>query len=97
MIDNNKFTVYPFFFIYKSKVQYFSYSASKKLKILKYAKLYDLRAAVHYFTIDHSIISCWKKKEKLKTAKGKNQRIGAERKAHYSEAETCLKTWLLEF
>ncbi|CAG8459212.1 19739_t:CDS:2 [Rhizophagus irregularis] len=35
--------------------------------------------------------------EKLKSAKGKNRHIGAERKARFPEAEESLKTWVLEF
>ncbi|PKC05360.1 hypothetical protein RhiirA5_421012 [Rhizophagus irregularis] len=38
-----------------------------------------------------------KQEEKLKSAKGKNRHIGAERKARFPEAEESLKTWVLEF
>jgi len=80
------------------KVQRSSYSASEKLEVLQYAKLHGLRAAARHFTIDHSMISRWQKKEeKLKSTRGKNRRVGARRKAHYPEAEASLKTWLLEF
>ncbi|CAI2188495.1 2789_t:CDS:2, partial [Funneliformis geosporum] len=38
-----------------------------------------------------------KQEEKLRSAKGKNRRIGAGRKAQYPEAEVSLKIWLIEF
>jgi len=63
----------PFSSFIIPKVQYSSYSAFEKLKILQYIKLYGLRVAAHYFTIDHSMISHWKrKKEKLKSVRGNN-------------------------
>ena len=80
------------------KVQRSLYSASEKLKVLQYAKYHGQRAAARNFSIDHSMISRWEKQEdKLKSAKGKNRRIGAGRKAQYPEAETSLKMWLIEF
>ncbi|CAI2163975.1 15028_t:CDS:2, partial [Funneliformis geosporum] len=80
------------------KVQRSSYSASEKLEILQYAKDHGQRAAARNFTIDHSMISRWEKQEeKLRSAKGKNRRVGAGRKAQYPEAEVSLKTWLIEF
>ena len=80
------------------KVQRSSYSASEKLKILQYAKERGQRAATRSFSIDHSMISHWEKwKDKFKTANGKNWHVGAGRKPQYPEAETNLKTWLIEF
>ena len=80
------------------KVQRSSYSASEKLQILQYAKNHGQRAAAQNFTIDHSMISRWEKQEEtLKSAKGKNRRVGAGRKAKYPEAEASLKIWLIEF
>ena len=80
------------------KVQRSSYSASEKLKILLYAKERGQRAAARNFSIDHSMISRWEKHEdKLKSANGKNRRVGAGRKPQYPEAEASLKTWVIEF
>lgn len=80
-----------------SKIRRSSYSASEKLKILKYAKNHGQREAARHFSIDHSMISRWKNREdKLKSAKGESRRIGAGRKANYPEAEASLKNWLIE-